>query len=124
MHYVELDAKQPRALVQRDDRHDRITGQRTTTDYIVYFSDRRNNHSRTLPSARAGSPARPASTAIEDVINNADSNGVPNNTLDTGEDVNGHRCSRRYGTLQTSGLTPQQLPARRRRRRSTARRGR
>jgi hypothetical protein len=58
--------------------------------YILYFSDRRGN--------RDGGGNETAEFGFEDVVNSTDAaNGVPNNTLETGEDFNAN------GTLETYG---------------------
>ena len=58
--------------------------------YILYFSDRRGN--------RNGAGNETGEFGFEDVANPADAaNGVPNNTLEAGEDFNGN------GTLETYG---------------------
>jgi hypothetical protein len=63
------------------------------TGYVVYFSDRRTN--------RNGANAGTGEYGFEDNVNLADvTNGIPNNLLDTGEDVNGN------GALDTNGETP------------------
>lgn len=57
--------------------------------YIFYFSDRRGN--------RDGSGNETGEFGFEDVVNAAATDGLPNGTLDTGEDFNGN------GTLDTYG---------------------
>ena len=58
--------------------------------YILYFSDRRGN--------RNGSGNETAEFGFEDIINGGGgTNGTPNNTLETGEDIN------QNGTLETYG---------------------
>ncbi len=58
--------------------------------YILYFSDRRGN--------RDSSGKETGEFGFEDIVNSGDgTNGIPNNTLETGEDFNGN------GKLQTYG---------------------
>lgn len=65
--------------------------------YIVYFSDRRGMQ------LDPGGASHPAATELngeygfEDVINIQSSAGVPNGTLDAGEDVNGNKDLDTYG---------------------------
>jgi Tfp pilus assembly protein PilX len=65
--------------------------------YIVYYSDRRGMQ------LDPGVPPNPAATELngeygfEDVINIQAANGVPNGTLDAGEDVNGNGVVDTYG---------------------------
>ena len=72
------------------------------TGYTVYFSDRRNN--RTTDSKETGE------LGFEDYVNPTAPNGVPNNTLDQGEDVNANNQLDTYGNvpsyLGTSGNVP------------------
>ncbi len=57
--------------------------------YTVYFSDRRGNHNATGDET--------GEFGFEDFVNPASGSGTPNNSLDTGEDLNGN------GTLETYG---------------------
>jgi len=57
--------------------------------YIVYFSDRRGN--------RDGPGNETGEFGFEDTVNPTSTDGVPNGTLDAGEDLNGN------GTLETYG---------------------
>jgi hypothetical protein len=66
--------------------------------YIVYFSDRRGN--------RDGGGNETAEFGFEDVINGAGgTSGTPNNTLDTGEDVNGNTTLQTYGANLAGAAT-------------------
>jgi len=60
--------------------------------YSVYFSDRRNN--------RDASGGETGEYGFEDFVNSGGVGGAPNNSLDTGEDVNGN------GALDTYGMFP------------------
>ena len=110
IYYVELDTKN---LARWFNGTIGTTGSqaRNNNGRIVYFSDRRNNHSPNAAECPGGvAPCETGEYGYEDVINNADSNGVPNNTLDTGEDLQS-TGELGAGTLQTYGQTPQNLPA-------------
>jgi hypothetical protein len=61
----------------------------STNGYSVYFSDRR--HNRTTANVETGE------YGFEDIVNPADANGTPNNTLDAGEDVNANNIVETYG---------------------------
>ncbi len=67
--------------------------------YIVYFSDRRTNTNGTAETGEYG---------FDDIINPADANGIPNGTLDAGEDV--HNTSpatfNTYGNVPRKSYTP------------------
>ena len=69
------------------------TGAMNVTGYVVYFSDRRNNHD--------ASGNETGEYGYEDVINPSSSSGTPNGVLDPGEDVNGN------GVLDTYGGVPE-----------------
>lgn len=101
MHYVELDVKNLSAWF-----NDTIAGGGTgeqaidVTGYVVYFSDRRGNKSALGQET--------GEYGFEDFVNRATGGGwtagTPNNTLETGEDLNGN------GTLDTYGMNPR-VPA-------------
>ncbi|PYS23359.1 MAG: hypothetical protein DMG11_25585, partial [Acidobacteria bacterium] len=57
--------------------------------YIVYFSDRRGN--------RDGSGNETGEFGFEDTVNPTSTDGVPNGTLDPGEDLNGNGTLEAYG---------------------------
>jgi hypothetical protein len=78
---------------------------------VVYFSDRRNNSSPNASDCATGltAPCETGEYGYEDIVNPSDSNGVPNGTLDSGEDLNVGEPG--GGTLQTYGQTPQNVPA-------------
>jgi hypothetical protein len=82
MHYVELDIANLRTWLAAKRNTDSIM---ETTGYVVYFSDRRGNRNA------AGNET--GEFGFEDVVNT-------NNTLQTGEDVNGN------GTVETYGGVP------------------
>lgn len=58
--------------------------------YSIYFSDRRSEQTDPNPPASVGSSAMlTGGYGYDDVVNTADSNGCPNGTLQTGEDLEG-----------------------------------
>ena len=71
--------------------------------YVVYISDRRTNQ---RPAAGAMAGKETGEFGMEDVINPADANGVPNNVLDQGEDVNGVDMGGTGSNLDTYGGVP------------------
>ena len=92
MHYIELDVNNLsrwfRGAIGASGNN-----AMNTTGYVVYFSDRRTN--------RNTANQETAEYGFEDNINLTDAaNGTPNNTLDTGEDVNNNN------TLDIYGETP------------------
>jgi hypothetical protein len=99
MQYIELDVNNLRRWIAGDVAFVGGTGTQTYTDggYIVYFSDRRNN--------RDAANHETGEYGFEDVVNPADANGAPNNTLDAGEDVNGS------GVLDVYGRAPVNVPS-------------
>jgi hypothetical protein len=66
----------------------------TQHGYLLYFSDRRGCQ----PNPNAGSVIT-GEYGFEDVINNGDSKGYPNQTLDRGEDVNGNNLLDNWGVI-------------------------
>lgn len=66
---------------------------RRQNGYVLYFSDRRGM----LPNVDAAQTLKTGEYGFEDVINPNDSQGAPNNLLDTGEDVNGDKLLEKYG---------------------------
>lgn len=91
MHYIELDVKNlsrwfTGALGTSGSNAANLSG------YTVYFSDRRTN--RNALNQETGE------YGFEDFVNPANINGIPNGTLDAGEDINGN------GTLETYGQIP------------------
>ena len=97
MHYVELDVGNLNKWLTGAIG---VNGPNTSavTGYSVYFSDRRGDRVDPTVGRQTGE------YGFEDFVNPASSSGSPNNSLDTGEDVNGD------GVLATYGETPQ-LPA-------------
>jgi hypothetical protein len=96
MHYIELDinnlSRWFRGVIGASG-----SSAINTTGYVVYFSDRRTN--------RNAANQETAEYGFEDNVNLTDvANGLPNNVLDQGEDVNGN------GVLDTYGNVPR-LPA-------------
>ena len=71
--------------------------------YVVYVSDRRSN---ARPAAGALAGKETGEFGMEDVINPADANGVPNGVLDQGEDVNGVDMDANGSNLDTYGGVP------------------
>ncbi len=109
MHYVALDINNLKRWFAGTIG---TTGNTAKNDngYIVYFSDRRNNRNA------AATPVETGEYGFEDVINPLDVNGVPNGTLQTGEDSGGLDGAGKpmrdgNGVLETYGQTPQNLPA-------------
>ncbi len=88
MHYVELDA---RNLARWFRGEIGTSGPQAmdVTGHVVYFSDRRGN--------RDAAGAETGEYGNEDFVNPASAAGVPNATLDGGEDVNGNGQLDRYG---------------------------
>ncbi|HVC21473.1 MAG TPA: hypothetical protein VNE16_15475 [Vicinamibacterales bacterium] len=71
------------------------------TGYVVYFSDRRNNHD--------ASGNETGEYGFEDFVNPASPSGTPNGILDPGEDVNGNGVLDTYGEVPTvppGGMSP------------------
>jgi hypothetical protein len=94
MHYVTLDVRNLSRWFQGLAPYGGGTGTLAMTNngYTVYVSDRRNN--------RDGSNQETGEYGFEDFVNPLDANGVPNGTLDAGEDVNAN------GVLDTYGQFP------------------
>ena len=67
------------------------------TGYTIYFSDRRNNVVDPVVNRKTGE------FGFEDFVNPGSATGQPNNTLDTGEDLDG------TGNLVTYGQVPSPL---------------
>ena len=89
MHYIELDVNNLsrwfRGVIGASG-----SNAMNTTGYVVYFSDRRTN--------RNAASQETAEFGFEDNVNLSDAtNGSPNNTLDTGEDVNSNNALDIYG---------------------------
>jgi hypothetical protein len=68
----------------------------------VYFSDRRNN--RNAANQETGE------YGFEDVVNPESDDGVPNGSLDTGEDMNGNKLLDSYGQYPSYGGTANTVP--------------
>jgi hypothetical protein len=67
----------------------------TNNGYTVYFSDRRNN--------RNSFQQETGEYGWEDFVNNGVTNGVPNNILDAGEDLNANTVLDTYGGVPNYG---------------------
>ena len=66
----------------------------------MYFSDRRNNRTPERPACQCPD-AETGEYGWEDFVNpGGPTGGVPNNLLDTGEDVNGNGVLDTYGAFQ------------------------
>ena len=93
MHYVELDVRNLSRWLNGAGAYAAGTGVNALnnggTGFAVYFSDRRNN--RNALSQETGE------YGFEDNVNPADANGIPNATLDAGEDVNASGVLDVYG---------------------------
>ncbi|MFN8062277.1 MAG: hypothetical protein U0Q12_24205 [Vicinamibacterales bacterium] len=99
MYYVELDVNNFRRWIAGQIG---VSGPNSmnTTGYVVYFSDRRGNRDFGADNvARTNDDRETGELGFEDFVNPASGSGIPNNVLDTGEDVN------RNNTLQTYGNT-------------------
>ena len=102
MHYITLDVTNLSKWFQNQAPYGAGSGNQvlTSNGYSVYFSDRRNNRSdgqnNTCPNGLA-TPCETGEYGFEDIVNPLSATGVPNGTLDTGEDFNGN------GTLETYG---------------------
>lgn len=93
MHYVELDILQLREWLA-DKREDGLIME--TTGYVVYFSDRRNNHNGTGVGTETGE------YGFEDVVNRNNST-----TPDAGEDTSGSGATELYGATPITTLLPE-----------------
>lgn len=91
MHYVEVDVANLTRWFTGAIGASGVTA-KSVNGFTVYFSDRRTN--RNAVNQETGE------YGFEDKVNPADVNGLPNLTLDAGEDVNG------TGTLDTDGQSP------------------
>jgi hypothetical protein len=95
MHYIELDATNLarwfRGQIPAGNCPIACTGNNAlnVNGYTVYFSDRRGN--KNAANAETGE------YGFEDFVNPASGAGTPNNTLDTGEDVNDDAALQTYG---------------------------
>jgi hypothetical protein len=94
MHYVTIDVANLSKWFKNTAPYGAGSGNQVLLNngYSVYFSDRRNN--RDLNNQETGE------YGFEDVVNPLDAAGLPNNTLDAGEDLNAN------GTLETYGKAP------------------
>ncbi len=90
MHYVELDVRNLSRWLQGQIGASGIDAL-NETGYVVYFSDRRTNQDNGVSTGAYG---------FEDNVNPAVASGLPNGSLDAGEDVNAN------GRLDTYGQTP------------------
>ena len=95
MHYVAIDVANLSNWFAASGAYAQGTGAQSLTNnggFSVYVSDRRNNRTQTnLETGEYG---------FEDVVNPNSGAGIPNGTLQTGEDMNGN------GTLETYGQYP------------------
>jgi hypothetical protein len=101
MHYVTLDVANLSLWFQKLGPYAADSGSDALTDgedggYSVYFSDRRNNRNQTNQET--------GEYGFEDVVNPASATGVPNGTLDAGENMNVRKGV--AGTLETYGQFP------------------
>jgi hypothetical protein len=95
MHYVSINVGNLSAWFAGSGAYSTGTGAQSLKDnngFSIYFSDRRNN--------RNASHQETGEFGFEDIINPNDAAGAANNSLDTGEDVNGN------GQLETYGNFP------------------
>jgi hypothetical protein len=95
MHYVSVDVENLAQWFMGTGAYTTSSGTDSMLDnggYTVYFSDRRNN--------RNSSNEETGEYGYEDFVNPTISDGSPDGTLETGEDVNAN------GTLETYGGTP------------------
>jgi hypothetical protein len=77
--------------------------------YILYVSDRRmncNDGTYDLEGSCASGYGETGQFGNEDIINEPNANGAPNQVLDTGEDVNGNGVLDTYGTYAHPIATP------------------
>ncbi len=98
MHYIALDADNLAEWFAGQAPYNAgVTGTDAMSNngYTVYFSDRRNN--RNTYSQETGE------YGWEDYVNNGVAQGVPNGTLDTGEDVNANTVLDVYGGIPNFG---------------------
>jgi hypothetical protein len=92
MHYVELDIKNLRVWLAQKRAAGAIM---ETTGYVVYFSDRRNNHNGTVAGTETGE------YGFEDIVVR-DGNDAP----EAGEDTNDNGKTDRYGDKPVEALLP------------------
>ena len=97
MHYIELDARNLSrwfaGTMPSGNCSPACSGANSlnVNGFTVYFSDRRGN--RNAANAETGE------LGFEDNVNPASGTGTPNNTLNTGEDVNGSGTQETYGRI-------------------------
>jgi hypothetical protein len=103
MHYITLDVANLSRWIAGTGAYVGGTGNtaRSINGYSVYFSDRRNN--------RNGSNEETGEYGWEDVINPI-TDGVPNDALDGGEDVNANGTLEQYGRLPAYNGTSNAVP--------------
>ncbi len=87
MHYVEFDVQNYKRWLAGTIGTTGSTNPMNVTGFVVYFSDRRGNHTNNS-IATAGTET--GELGWEDMV-------VPNNSPDTGEDVNGNGTQQMYG---------------------------
>jgi len=89
MNLVELDVNNLRLWLSRTGAYSTGSGNLVLANngYIFYFSDRRGNRDATASATSAGNET--GELGFEDIVNPADpANGLPDGTLNTGEDFN------------------------------------
>jgi Tfp pilus assembly protein PilX len=105
IHYIGLDVDNLTRWFRGTGAFNAGTGLNSRTDnggFTVYFSDRRNNrNSSNLETGEYG---------FEDFVNPSVVNGLPNATLDAGEDVNASGTLDNYGQLPNANGTAGQVP--------------
>jgi hypothetical protein len=105
MHYIEIDVNNLTRWFRGAGPYNAGTGANSRLDnngFTVYFSDRRNN--------RNTSNLETGEYGFEDFVNPTAANGLPNSTLDAGEDVNASGTLDSYGQLPNANGTSGQVP--------------
>jgi hypothetical protein len=122
MHYVELDVTNAAkwfagALGAPDSGTAAHDGTNAPNNYVVYISDRRGNNYGgpgygNLPAFAGNWPPLSISGhetgeyGYNDIVNPPDGNGCPNNTVDTGEDLDGTGLLYNYGEFANQAIQP------------------
>jgi hypothetical protein len=108
MHYITLDVANLSKWFKGTAPYNGSSGVSARTDvangngYSVYFSDRRNN--------RDAANLETGEYGFEDYVNPASPTGVPNGTLDAGEDVNANNALDTYGQFPSYEGVANTLP--------------
>jgi Tfp pilus assembly protein PilX len=105
MYYISLDVANLSKWFTAQTPYAAGTGSTARTDnggFTVYFSDRRNN--------RNSAGYETGEYGWEDFVNPAASDGAPNGSLDTGEDVNGNNTLDVYGGVPNYNGTYNTVP--------------